>query len=63
MIFISIEKMMCYYDKTSTKNGYFQPKKIRASLCTHIIYAYVGVKPDGTIKIDNQVDIVQGIIK
>ncbi|CAH0550889.1 unnamed protein product [Brassicogethes aeneus] len=49
-----IDKVVCYYGSWSTYrpgNGKFTTNDIDANLCTHLIYSFVGINTDGSIKI------------
>ncbi|XP_055625359.1 chitinase-3-like protein 1 isoform X1 [Toxorhynchites rutilus septentrionalis] len=44
----ALDKVVCYYDSSATyriNNGKFDTEDINPSLCTHIIYAFVGLDP------------------
>nr|CAI5843271.1 unnamed protein product [Callosobruchus analis] len=55
------ERVVCYHASWSWQrlgNGKFEVENIDPNLCTHLIYAFVGLNPDGTIKVlDKRMDV------
>lgn len=48
------DKVVCYFGSWSTYRngkGKFDVENINPNLCTHLIYTFVGLSPDGTIRI------------
>lgn len=58
------DKVVCYHGIWSVYrggNGRYDIEDIDPFLCTHLIYSFVGLNDDGTIKIlDHQYDIING---
>lgn len=56
----AVDKVVCYYESWAAYNG-IAPENFDANLCTHINYAFMGLQPDGNLKVeDNELDINQG---
>lgn len=48
------DKVVCYFGSWSRYRpgeGSFTVDNIDPNLCTHVIYTFVGIKPDGTVQI------------
>lgn len=60
------DKVICYLGSWANYrpgNGAFKIQDIDPKLCTHLIYAFVGIKPDGGIRIlDDNLDNKLGAI-
>ncbi|XP_044265663.1 chitinase-3-like protein 1 [Tribolium madens] len=60
------DKLVCYWGTWSTYrwgNGRFTVDHIDPHLCTHIIYTFVGLQPNGTVKhLDEYLDVDAGTI-
>lgn len=58
------DKVVCYHgswSKYRSGNGNFLVSHIDPSLCTHLIYSFVGINTDGTINIlDTKLEITDG---
>ncbi|KAJ8962575.1 hypothetical protein NQ318_000968 [Aromia moschata] len=58
------DKVVCYHGSWSTYrsgNGQFTVSDIDPTLCTHLIYSFVGINTDGTIAIlDETLEITKG---
>ncbi|KAF2895979.1 hypothetical protein ILUMI_10196 [Ignelater luminosus] len=61
------DKVVCYYGSWAAYrpgNGRFEVEDIDPTLCTHLIYAFVGLNPNGSIRIiDPNLDINKGGFK
>lgn len=47
---------MCYFSSWARQRpspGNFDVENINVNLCTHLIYAFIGVNPNGTVRIDD----------
>lgn len=61
--FANSERVVCYYSSWAvyrTGNGKFGVENIDPKLCTHAIYAFIGLNVDGTVKINdpwNDIDL------
>lgn len=42
--------MICYYQSWSSSS--FAPSDIDANICTHVNYAFLGIKSDGSLRLD-----------
>lgn len=53
-------RVICYYRSWTSYNGY-NPEDFNANLCTHVNYAFIGLKENGNLKVDDDaLDINQG---
>lgn len=63
-LFELTEKIVCYYGTWATYrtgNGAFNVEDIDPNLCTHIIYSFVGLETDGSVKVlDAWLDLEDG---
>ncbi|PBC28790.1 Endochitinase [Apis cerana cerana] len=64
MFFHYLVKIVCYYGSWSAYRpglGKFEPTDIDPTLCTHMIYTFVGIASDGNIRIlDSWMDLPNG---
>ena len=55
LIFLNVtEKVVCYLGSWSTYrpgNGQFEVENIDPFLCTHVIFSFIGLNYDGTVRI------------
>lgn len=58
---VFLEKVVCYYGTWAAYrhgNGKFGVENIDPYLCTHIVYSFLGISPDGSLKIlDEYLDL------
>jgi GH18 family chitinase len=52
--------MVCYFASWTAASGYFKASQLKACVCTHVMYAFIGAYPNATIEYNNDVDIVKG---
>ncbi|KAJ8980927.1 hypothetical protein NQ317_011570 [Molorchus minor] len=53
----SSQKVICSYASWQAYKGTF-PEDLDVSLCTHLVYAYIGLFPDGRVRVqDNPLDL------
>ncbi|VEN35163.1 unnamed protein product [Callosobruchus maculatus] len=61
------KRVVCYHASWSWQrlgDGKFEVENIDPNLCTHLIYAFVGLNADGTIKVlDKRMDVENGNFK
>lgn len=64
---IILDRVVCYYGIWSvyrSGNGQFSVENIDPTLCTHLIYSFIGLQADGNIKhLEENLDINQNNIK
>jgi GH18 family chitinase len=54
LIVCSSERTVCYYSSWAVYRngeGKFDTSRVDPFLCTHLIYAFVGTNPDGSVKL------------
>lgn len=60
------DKVVCYWGTWSVYrwgNALFQIENVNPNLCTHIIYGFVGIQTDGSVRLlDSYLDVDRGII-
>lgn len=55
------ENIVCYFNSSAiyrTGRGHFKISNIRPELCTHLVYSYAGINPNGTLtSLDPRADL------
>ncbi|XP_068894545.1 acidic mammalian chitinase-like [Tenebrio molitor] len=51
------DKVICYYQSWSSSS--FAPSDIDANICTHVNYAFLGIKSDGSLRLDGDDNVIK----